>query len=149
MEQTTILIILAILTLALNTIVLAVGGTWKLSRVEASIRESLANHKAAIDTELSDRRARLDAEMNAMRREFGDALSALGRQFGETITAIRQKITEAEFYMRDNFVRKETFTTVMSNLENDMRGLGDRIEARLLRMEEKLDEAAQRSREEN
>jgi macrodomain Ter protein organizer (MatP/YcbG family) len=57
---------------------------------------------------------------------------------GETIAAIRERVVQIELYMRDNFVRKETFSITMNELKNDVKNVGDKIEVRLLRIESKV-----------
>jgi hypothetical protein len=87
--------------------------------------------------------------------ENEERVNAKMRAFGETVTAIRQKIadvdgglgkriTEIELYVRDTFLQKDSFRAVIAEIMNDMKSLGDRIETRLLRMEDKLDRAHDR-----
>ncbi len=107
----------AFAALVVQTVGIIVAGIWRIARLEASIRDEISNH-------------RLESE-----RRVDQAI----RSVGETFTALRQKITEVELYVRDTFVQKESFRVVINQIMTDMKGIGDRIEARLLRMENKLD----------
>ena len=125
MQDQTLLIVLGACGFVVNVIVLAVGGTWALARTAASINKQIATHRMEID-----------AEFATMRKEFG-----------ETAAAIRAKVTEVELWSRDNFVKRGSFEQAMERMEKNVASLGDRIEARLLRMEGKLDSQAARERE--
>lgn len=81
----------------------------------------------------------LTAAISQSRNELYDRLERQSREFGEVATALRSKISEVELYTRDHFVRKEAFAPVMLKIEGDIRDIGDRIETRLLRMEQKID----------
>lgn len=117
MQDQTIIMMVGAFGFLINIVVLAGGGVWKLSRVEASIRESMSDH-----------REDMDKELGTVRREFG-----------EVATALRQKIHEVETWSRDEFVRKKSFDVVIDGLRGDLKSIGDKIEARLLRMEGKID----------
>jgi deoxyadenosine/deoxycytidine kinase len=86
-------------------------------------------------------KAELAIAISQSRDEIYDRIEQQGREFGEIATALRIKIVEVELYVRDNFVRKETFVPLMAKIEIDVRAIGDRIETRLLRMEQKIDDS--------
>jgi hypothetical protein len=113
-------IILAALGFAINLLVLAIGGTWKLSRVEASINKTISEHK-------------LEIEQSIITSE---------RRMGETIAAIRTKIHEVETWARDEFVRKGSFGLVATEIKASVTDLGKEIKTRLERMEGKIDDAS-------
>lgn len=119
MADQTLLLIVGALGFVVNITVLAVGGVWKLSRVEQAIRETVTDHREEIDREFVTLRSELQ----------------------QNLLAIRQKVTDVEIWGRDNFVKKDTFTQVVTGIRDDLKGVGDRIEARLLRMESKMDHA--------
>lgn len=110
---------IALAAFALNMIGTVVGVTWKLSRVEVSLRETIMNERKEIDRDL-ERQA---------------------REFGETAQALRQKVTEVELYVRDTFVRRDGFLKITDDFTHSMRLLGEQLNARLDRMEEKFDKA--------
>ncbi len=88
-------------------------GIWKLSQVESRLREAI----------------------DASGREIDERIDAQARQFGETALALRQKITDVELYVRDNYVRRESF---YSNIQE----LAKRIETRIDRLETKIEKGA-------
>lgn len=111
---------LAIAAFVVNLLVLVVGGTWRLSRMEVALREEISKSRAEVE-ERHDR---------------------ISREFGETIAAIREKIREVELFCRDTFVRRDGFYKVRDELALDIKTLGEKIEARLERMESKIDSKA-------
>jgi hypothetical protein len=113
----TLLVIFGAAGFVINIVVLTVGGIMALSRAEASIRETINDHRAEIE----------------------DEFVRVRKEVGETTAAIRQKVTEVELWGRDNFVKKETFTQVTERFEKSIQNMGDRLETRLLRMESKID----------
>jgi len=109
--------IIAVCSLVLNVIIALVGFTWGLSKIASTIEEKILMFKEKIDLEI-----------DAGRREVG-----------EVVTAIRTKIHDVELYMRDNYVRRDTFTKLFESMQKDMQNLGERIFVRLERMERKID----------
>ena len=87
---------------------------------------------------LKQRQTILDENIRALDQKIDAEIDANRREHGEVIRAIRQKLNEVELFVRDTFVRKETFAPVMLRIENDVKSVGDRIETRLLRMEAKI-----------
>lgn len=94
-----------------------VGGTWALSQLKASMIQALTAHQKEVDEEFA-----------VVRREMGEMGSAL-----------RQKINEVELFGRDVYVRREGFYKVKDELSDAIKDLGDKIDARLDRMETKID----------
>ncbi len=84
---------------------------------------------------LSQVRSDLLAAIDASGREIDERIDAQARQFGETALALRQKITDVELYVRDNYVRRESF---YSNIQE----LAKRIETRIDRLETKIEKGA-------
>lgn len=106
----------------LHFLVTIIGGIWKLSQMEISLR-------GAID---------------ASGKEIDERIDQQARQFGETASALRAKITEVEIWARDNFVRRDSFYKVTGDLSADIKDMGKDITARLDRMEGKIDEKPDR-----
>ena len=119
---------------ALNLVVLAVGGTWKLTRVEASINATITKHKEEADEKLIE-----------LERSWENRTVESERRFGEVGTALRQKIHEIETWSRDQFMRKESFNEGISRVEKTLDENNKRMETRLMRIENKIDRAPQRS----
>lgn len=77
--------------------------------------------------------------MAVLERDMRDEIAANSRGFGETAQALRQKITETELWNRDNFVSKQTFNSVITDMRRSLEQLGDRVDGRFDRLEDKLD----------
>ncbi|MGE3150338.1 MAG: hypothetical protein AB7K04_14870 [Pseudorhodoplanes sp.] len=105
------------LSLILTLMGLAAGGVWKLSRVEAALR----------------------ADINQSRDEIERKQERATREFGESAAAIRQKVHEVELWAANTFVRRDSFDKAQEDLKKEMKTIGDKLEARLERMEEKID----------
>lgn len=127
-------VLVSVLSVALNLIVMLVGGARWSAKIESSIREAVAQERKEID-----------AELISIRRELVDQSSQSRREFGELGHALREKIREVELHIRDNFVRKETFTEVMRNTSDQLKNMGDRVETRLMRIETKFDRRGEAS----
>jgi len=120
MKETWVLVLIGALGFAVNIVVLSIAGTWALARTAASINRTIMKHR--IET---------DGEFTMLRRETGEIAAAL-----------RQKVNEVELWARDNFVRRDSFLLATSRIETSVTTMGQQIEARLVRMEDKLDIAA-------
>lgn len=120
MSEPWAVILIGALGFIVNIVVLSVGGTWALARTAASINKTIVKHR--LDT---------DGEFTVLRRETGEIAAAL-----------RTKINEVELWARDNFVRRDSFLLATQRIETSVAAMGQQIEARLVRMEDKLDTAA-------
>lgn len=103
--------------------ILTAGGmlvavTWRLSQTEIALREAISTSQKDVE----------------------DRQDRMAREFGETVTAIRQKVHEVETWARDEFVRKSSFDSAMARVEKMLSDQFDRIEARIDRMEKKIDD---------
>ena len=117
MGETAVALAIGIATLVLQTVVMVVVGTRKLSSIEA----------------------RLEKDINEIKFDNYTQMSAAVRSVGDTFTAMRQKITEVELYVRDNYVAKDALRDALIQVGSDMRSLGDRIDFRMERIETKID----------
>ncbi len=117
-----------------QVVVVLVGGAGFFLAMRYDIR--LLRHDFRV---LEQRQTILDENVKALDQKIDAEIDANRREHGEVIRAIRQKLNEVELFVRDTFVRKETFAPVMLRIENDVKSVGDRIETRLLRMEAKID----------
>lgn len=107
--------------------------TWQISRIQISLKDELAQQ--------SKERV---AMINSLRDELEQRQDSLMRDIGETIAALRQKLHQTEIWSRDTFVRRETFISVLGENKTSLVELGERLEKRLDRLEEKLDEVTNR-----
>jgi hypothetical protein len=65
--------------------------------------------------------------------------SRASHDVGETIAAIREKIREVELFNRDTFLRRDELYKVTAQNSEALKSVGEKIEARLERMEAKID----------
>lgn len=114
----------------LTVIGMSVAGARALSKMEARLTDRISQVESKNTEKLSQNESKID-----------DLISKQYHDFGESLTAIRTKITEVELYGRDNFVRREGFYAVQKQLTDDMKVLGEKLDTRLERMEDKLDSA--------
>lgn len=110
-----------------------VGGAWVLGRANARIaetfREELDKHKA-------DTTKGLD-EVNKILVE--NELSA-ERRVGEVGAALRSKITEFELFVRDHYVRRDTFQEMVKMMSTSVQSQFARLEASINRLSDKFDQ---------
>lgn len=122
MDSPLIPVVIAVLTIVINIVYFSIWGTWKIAGVKEEIVSVIFNHK----------------------KEVAEAIDLNERALGETIQAMRQKLSDVELYVRDHFVRNEEFTRAIERFETNSETASKSLEARLLRMEGKLDTAAKR-----
>jgi hypothetical protein len=108
---------IALAGLTLNVLVAVVGLTWGVARIRDAVRCEIEAHREKVDGELD----------------------ALTRSFGKNLIELRDKIREVELYVRDTYLRRDNFYEVMKGVSADLRSNFDKIEARLERMEAKID----------
>ncbi len=106
--------------LALNVLVAVVGLTWGIAKIRDAVR----------------------AEIEAYRNRFDGELGELDRSFGKNLLDQRDKIREIELYVRDTYLRRDSFQEVIRAMQGDLRSSFDKIDQRLERMEKKIDTAA-------
>lgn len=117
MEPAVIGVIIGAVTIVVNILVLSIGGTWKLSELKASLVKEIHESKEEV--------------------EAGHAKYV--REVGESLSALREKVREVELYCRDTFMRRDSFYEVNRANTEALKALGEKIEARLERMEAKID----------
>lgn len=119
----------------IGTAILAFFVKDALARMEVSLARTEKTLNLAILASQKESDDRLDEKSS----EFAERIDKTTREFGEVALAIRQKITEVELFCRDTYVRRDGFYKVQENFETSIRALGDKIDARLERMEVKID----------
>lgn len=108
---------LALAAFAVNMIGTLVGVTWKLSRVEISLRDAITHERKDIDEDMARQ----------------------SREFGETVAALRVKVHEVEVWARDAFVRRDDFYKIKDELSDQMKGMAAQINSRLDKLEAKIE----------
>lgn len=115
-------IALGVLGFFLQGLLLIGAGVWKLSRIEKAILETITVHRKEIDTDIDSR----------------------DRNVGESLQGIRQKINEVELYVRDTFVRRDSYHTAMSQLQENASKSDEADQQWKRRIEDKIDRLAER-----
>jgi len=109
--------LIAAISLLLNVIVAAVGLTWGIAKIRETVRDEIEEHKVIVEGKIESLRSNT----------------------GEMGAALRSKITEVELFMRDTFVRRDSFNTFASAIADNIKIQFDKVDRRLERMESKLD----------
>lgn len=112
----------ALSAFVLNMIGTIVGVTWKLSRVEVSLRETIVHERKEIDRDIEQQ----------------------SREFGETVAAVRSKVHEVEVWTRDNFVRRDEWHQAMNQMQERWASGEKAGDERWLRLETKVDRIFER-----
>jgi hypothetical protein len=148
MENGTVALLIAAGALCLNLFLALKGGAWgmsdRLTQMETRIMAAVAAHKTSMDTEVDAVRAEMRAavaQCDGIRGELRAAIETTERRFGETVEAVRKHVGQIEIYIRDHYVRRESFLAYIQETRDVVKTTADRIENRLERMETKLDDA--------
>ncbi|HWL31219.1 MAG TPA: hypothetical protein VNQ50_03720 [Xanthobacteraceae bacterium] len=122
-----IMIGLGVAGFVLQTLLLAIGGTYKFAEMEARITEKITDHRTDVAKAL-----------DVVERAAVDRADSVRREFGETVTAMRQRAeqTQAELqttrqWALETFARRDSVNSAM-----------DRIDNRLTKIDDKLDKMA-------
>lgn len=114
------------LVMIAGLVVISVRVTWQAAQSKAEIIAHITTH-AKEDGE----------EFIAVRNE----IDVTARSFADSFSAIREKIREVELFGRDTYMRRESFYKTMEMLSADLKSNFLKVEARLDRMETKIDQA--------
>lgn len=114
--------LLALFALACSGIGTASALVWKLTRVEQALREAIARSRDEIEAEHA----------------------AQARIYNETLLALRQKINDVELDAAKTYMRRDGFHLMQQQFTGDIKALRDALDARFVRMEEKIDKIALR-----
>jgi hypothetical protein len=122
---------IALVTFIVSLIGSAIAGTWVLGKsrdkVHAKINAVAAEINDKIDTKTRELEQRINNETDIAQNRFGDSLKAL-----------REKQTEDQFWNRDNFVSKQTFTLVIQEMRTSWQRFEDKLDKRFDIIEVKL-----------
>ena len=117
------------LVMITGLVAVSVRVTWKAAEIEKTILATITAHAKEDGDEFMSVR---------------DEIDNTARSFGESFTAIREKIREVELFGRDTYMRRESFYKTMEMLSADLKSNFLKVEARLDRMETKIDQNAAR-----
>lgn len=113
---------------------------WKLTRVEQSLIERIATAQDAVEQKSEKQIRDLEQKHAAEIRDYYMRREVETKLFGDTIAALRQKIADVELASEKNFIRREGFYVVRDQIVTDMKAIREQVDARFLRIEEKLDD---------
>jgi hypothetical protein len=88
------------------------------------------------ENELNEKIADFDKQLRA---DMANAIATESRAVGETMLAVRQKTTEVEIWVRDNLVRRDEFTTSVSQINRGLDALRAYVEKTSQTTDEKLE----------
>lgn len=108
---------IALASFFLNVLVAVIGLTWGVRRIGQEIEQKIEAH----------------------RDRFDDQIDRLQNETGELGHSLRTKIQHVELFVRDTYVRRDSFYQTMKGYGEEMRGQFEKIDARLERMESKID----------
>ena len=115
------MLVIGLGSLLLNFAVTIGGGVWALGRNNDKIVE------------------KFDQKIMEMERRFEDAVDRTTHDFGESISAIRQHVNSVELWNRDNFVNKNTFQLIVTEIKESGIRLENKIDDRFKEINVKLD----------
>lgn len=125
-------VLVAVAALVLNIVLAVRNGQWglpdRLNRLEGKIMAAVKEHRDHTDTML-----------DATRQELDQAIDRSRREFGETVHAIQSKIQQFELYVRDTFVRRDSFLAVIKENKDALEKHGNSVARRLDNLDAKLD----------
>jgi hypothetical protein len=84
------------------------------------------------------------ATMTTEIHELREAIDSHERNVGETITGIRSKINEVELYVRDTYVRRDSWHQAMNQMQERWAAGEKAAEDRSFRLEGKVDRIIER-----
>lgn len=97
---------------------------------------------ATVVWQLGKVRDELKDEINTSRKELEKEADAkfdqVQRQFGETIMALREKVVQIELYIRDTYVSKNSFNTILDRILVELKAQGEKFENRCTRLETEI-----------
>src|SRR5690606_3674577 len=84
--------------LLVQSVAFAIIGTWWVGRVIAAIHDEIARERKEVDQSIAD------AE-----NDWRDRSEKSERMFGESVSALRQHIHDFQLFVRDTYVRRDSF----------------------------------------
>jgi len=103
----------------LNAVGATIGLTWGVGRIRDKVRDELRD------------------DIEELKTIIAEAELVMERRAGEMGHSLREKITQVEFYVRDNYIRDKEFDTVVKTIENRF----DRLQDGIDRMNVKIDKS--------
>ena len=108
---------IAFAALAVNCVAAIIGLTWGIAKIRNEVKDELKD------------------DIDALLKAIAEAELTMERRSGEGLAAIREKVTQVEFFIRDNYVREKDFDSMISMLNSRF----DRLQDGMDKLNEKLD----------
>ena len=103
----------------LNAIGATIGLTWGVGRITDKVRNELRD------------------DIEELKTIIAEAELTMEQRTGEMGKALREKVTQVEFYIRDNYIRDKEFDNVVKTIENRF----DRLQDTMDRLNVKIDKS--------
>lgn len=110
----------AIAALVLQGVAIIIAGVWKLGSVRDELKDVINAHRLEVEK-------KIDNETDQVRREVG-----------ETISALKEKVTQIELYVRDTYVSKNSFNTVLERILSELKNVSEKFENRCMKLETEI-----------
>jgi hypothetical protein len=133
--------IIAVGLAVFNLVVTLVAVTWKLSRVEISLRDCINAERKDVDDDLKA----MAHQIEAVREDIDRSLAAQDRRYQDTFTALRTKITEVELWSRDHFIHKDPFGEIVATLRVEMQRNRQELVDQIRELDKKLERLLNRT----
>lgn len=123
---------------------LGYAGFWMARGEKQGQNEADARHALQMVAENAEQIKLNIKAIDEHRHDMLEAGDRIRQEFGQTVEAIRVKVHGFETWARDEFMRKQSFESVISRLESAQNRRDEALDRRLARIEEKIDDAAKR-----
>lgn len=112
---------------------------WQAGNVEIRLTAAITQHKERLDRELDALKADVAGRFTTAYVQIMQNIETTKATGAKEVADALDHIRQVEIFIRDEFVRKETFNMVVERILNEVRTIGSNLEARQLRLDGKLD----------
>lgn len=112
---------------------------WQAGNIRTDMVSLLAKNKALIDDDIRAIRSEMANRAEAFSLERVRELDSVRKETGDMGGALRTKIHDVELFVRDEFIRKETFNMVIDRLTDRIGAVDANQNERSSRIESKVD----------
>jgi len=118
----------AVASLVLNIGIAIVGATWGIAKIKDAVRDAMDKHKEQYAGQLTE-----------LTRGFNDTFAALRQHINDVDGKLWKKISEIELDTAKNYLRKDNFYQVKSEISSEIKEFRTELKERLERLENKID----------
>lgn len=112
---------------------------WTASRTKDALQKQISTHKEETDKAISDVKADMTGRFTSVYMQSNQELQKLRQESSDIAAALKDDLRRTEIFIRDEFVRKETFNMVIDRIIGEIKSIGSDMAQRVLRVETKLD----------